>query len=109
VAAAFKAAMFAVLLIKIDLSATAFHLGAMYPKEGVLARLVESLFPLALGLGKHVVNRSDRCGPGLSNRFSHEELHHLLDVGLDQLNAEHLAGVGSHADDEIRYVSTIDD
>jgi hypothetical protein len=41
--------------------------------------------------------------------FPHEELHHLLDVGMHEINAQHLAGVGSHADDDIYAANTIKD
>ena len=36
-----------------------------------------------------------------------EELHHLLDVVIHQINAENLTGVGSHAHDEIHAVDPI--
>ena len=40
--------------------------------------------------------------------FAAQELHELLDVGVDQINAQHLASVGPHADDDIQVADTID-
>jgi hypothetical protein len=41
--------------------------------------------------------------------FSREELHHLLDVELHQVNAQHLTRVRPHADDDIDAADAIDD
>jgi len=40
--------------------------------------------------------------------FSGNELHHLLDVPIHQIDAEHLTGMGSDANDEIYAADTID-
>ena len=40
--------------------------------------------------------------------FSAQELHELLNVGVHQINAHHLASVGPHADDKIYPGNTID-
>ena len=40
--------------------------------------------------------------------FSGKELHELLDIGVHQINAQHLASVRPHTDDEIPAADTVD-
>jgi hypothetical protein len=47
------------------------------------------------------------CLPTSLILLSGNELDHLLDVAIYQVNAQHLAGVGPHPDDEIYAGDTI--
>ena len=40
--------------------------------------------------------------------FSGKELHELHDVGVHQVNAQHIAPVGPHADDDIHAANPVD-
>ena len=40
--------------------------------------------------------------------FPVKKLHQLLDIGIRQVNAQNLASVGPHADDEIYRADTVD-
>jgi len=56
------------------------------------------------GIARFVPLATPRLFRAFLIAFAREELHQLpLDVGSHQINAEHLAGVGSHADDKIPY------
>ena len=40
--------------------------------------------------------------------FPNQEFHQLLDIGIHQVNAQHVAGLGPHPHDEIFRADTVD-
>lgn len=61
------------------------------------------------GIARFVPLAPPRLSRAFLILFPREELHHLLDVGTHQVNAEHLAGVSPHPEDDICPANPIDD
>ena len=57
--------------------------------------------------GEPSSDQSVRLAEGLIV-FSGQKLHDFLDVSMDQIDTEHLAGVGSHANYKIHFADTIE-